>query len=747
MLNPINEMAPSLWNTFETVRDHLYHQFEEPPFDATTGLEPERLAQEVQAYLKTHPDIPRVLQKAQVYALVVTRGQIYVDPQDWFVDKLNHGDLVSAVSRQWLQEAQQGPLKVESDWFQMLWEHGIGRGLLDTGHISPGWENMLAGGLSGLSAQARSARASLGEAVTPQQRAFYAALEQVYAATITLSQRFAAQARKMAAQYPQHQERMLAVAAACERVPGGAPATFAEALQFSWLMHQLIEMEGERVRSMGHFDRIFYPYYTADIASGRLTREQAKELIKFYWYKFFAHTQGRENGKNFAFAGQDAHGREVTNELTYLALEAYAELNTPDPKLSVRFLPTTEERLYRRVADLIRSGHNSFVLINDVPAVEAQVRLGIPLEDARVYLPIGCYEPAVDGKETGCTMNIVINIAKGVELALNNGEDLLTGELVGVRTGDPGAFADFEQFYTAFTTQLDYLLTRFVDYNCAHERQWPQVHPSPLIAGTITGCLERGKDVGEGGALYNSVGCVGIALANASDSLFAIKRAVFEEKKFSMSEVLAALRSDYQGQERLRLYLLNRVPKWGNGDPEADALTCRVADYFNQKVHTFRNARGGRVRSSLFSLDYQWRLGEHMGATPDGRHARASLAPGVGPSSGLDRNGITALIHSVSQLNFNDTPNGAVLDITLHPSAVKGADGLDAFVAIIRTFFAHGGYALQFNVFDAQTLRDAQRHPEKYASLQIRVTGWSVYFTTLSPQEQEMFIARTAHGV
>ncbi|RPJ39083.1 MAG: hypothetical protein EHM21_16080, partial [Chloroflexi bacterium] len=553
-----------------------------------------------------------------------------------------------------------GPLKEESGWFRMLWQRGIGRGLLDTGHISPGWENMFAGGLNGLVAQARRIRAGLGENATPQQQAFYAAVELVYSATIVLSARFAEQARQAAIQYPRHRERMLAVAEACERVPGGAPATLYEALQFAWLMHQLIEMEGEWVRSMGHFDRIFYPYYAADIAAGRLTREQAKELIKFFWYKFFAHTQGKANGKNFVFGGQSADGTEVTNELTYLALEAYEELDTPDPKLSVRFLPTTEDRLYRRVADLIRRGHNSFVLINDVPAVDAQVRLGVPLEDARVYLPIGCYEPAVDGKEVGCTMNIVINLAKGVELALNNGEDPLSGQQVGVRTGDPREFTDFEQLFAAYTTQMDFLLTRFVEYNCAHERQWPQVHPSPLIAGTISACLERGKDVGEGGALYNSVGCVGVGLANDRDSLLAVQRAVFEDKKFSMDQLLAALRGDYQGQERMRQYLLNRVAKWGNGSTESDDLTCRIADGFNRKVHTFRNARGGRVRSSLFSLDYQWRLGENVGATPDGRHARASLAPGVGPSSGMDRGGVTALIHSVTRLDFTGTPNGAV---------------------------------------------------------------------------------------
>ena len=741
------ETMTTVWNTFENVREHLALQFENPPYDPTSGLDPQELEDAVSSFLAAHHELPRILQIAHVYRLVVTRGQIAVDPQDWFADKLNHGGLLQKISDQWLAEAQAGPLQQESAWFRLIWQRGIGRGLLDTGHISPGWENMFAGGLNGLVEQARAALLALGPDATTEQCSFLQAVEIVYTATNELAARFAAQAHRAAGLFPEHRERMEAVAAACEQVPARPPRTFFEALQFSWLMHQLIEMEGEMVRSMGHFDRLFLPYFNADLAAGRLTRDQAKELIKFFWYKYYAHTQGRANGKNFAFGGQYADGTEVTNELTYLALEAYEELNTPDPKLSVRFLPTTDDRLYRRVADLIRSGHNSFVLMNDVPAVDAQVKLGIPLEDARVYLPIGCYEPAVDGKETGCTMNIVINLAKGVELALNDGIDMLSSERVGLPTGDPRDFTDFEQLYAAYTAQMDFLLNRFVEYNCAHERLWPHIHPSPLIAGTISDCLARGKDIGQGGARYNSVGCVGVALANASDSLLALKRAVFAEQRFSMDEVLAALRTDFQDHERLRQYLLNRVPKWGNDDAESDALTRRLADYFSEKVHTFENARGGRVRSSLFSLDYQWRLGENVAATPDGRHARTSLAPGVGPSSGQDRSGVTALIRSVSSLDFTTQPNGAVLDITLHPSAVKGEDGLDAFVALIRTFFKRGGYALQFNVFDVETLRDAQRHPEKYASLQIRVTGWSVYFTHLMPEEQELFIQRTAHGL
>ena len=749
---------PQIWGTFESLREHLFNQFQNVPFIPETGLSLEELKQEVEAYLQAHLDQPKVLQKANVYRIVVTQGQIYLDPLDWFADKLNHGGLVTRVRNEWFQEARVGVIKKEAGWFNEVNQIGLIRGGLDMGHISPGWENMFtsftdafglqfSGGLTGLIEQAQQARESLGPEATKEQLAFYEAVEMVYQATITLAERFSKLARKMIFDYPEHEERLRAISNVCKRVPAHAPETFHEALQFAWLMHELIEMEGELVRSMGHFDRIFYPYYRADIDFGRLTREQAKELIKFLWFKYHSRTRGSGNGKNFVFAGQYADGSTLTNELTYLALEAYEELNTPDPKLSVRFLPETPDELYRRVADLIRNGHNSFVLMNDIPAVEAQVKRGKTWEDARIYLPIGCYEPAVDGKEAGCTMNIEINLAKVLELTLHNGVDPLSGQQIGLSTGDPRQFANFEQMFGAYTNQMDFLLTRTVDYVGAHERQWPQINPSPLIAGTIDDCLAKGEDIGQGGAHYNAVGCVGIGLANACDSLLGVKKAVFDEKQFTMEEILDAVRCDFKGYEPMRQYMLNKVPKWGNNDPGADAMAKRIADYYCNKVHTFTNARGGPVQAALFTLTTQWSMGKVTGAMPDGRKAGESLAPGVGATPGRDMNGVTGLIGSVTKIDFTETPNGSVLDVMLHPTAVKGEDGLDAFVTLIKTFFAQGGYALQFNVFDVETLRDAQRHPEHYASLQIRVTGWSVHFTKLSKFEQDQFIARNIHTI
>jgi pyruvate formate-lyase/glycerol dehydratase family glycyl radical enzyme len=754
--NVVSSKSAPVWGTFEQVRTHLFDQFQNVSYLSSSGLPLEELELEVELYLGAHPDQPRVLQKANVYRIVVTRGQISIDPADWFVDKLNHGGLVRRVRDRWVAEAKAEADAREDNWFPRLEQIGAFAGYyLDLGHISPGWEKMFGLGLSGLIAEARAYRRALGEEATEEQLAFYEAVEIVYSATIELAGRFARLARQMARQmaqeeaevYPDRAARLREIATVCERVPAHPPQTLHQALQFHWLMHELIEMDGQLVRSAGHFDRTFYPYYRADLDAGRLTREQSKELIKFFWFKHHARTQGRDNGKNFAFAGQYPDGSEVANELTALALEAYEELYTPDPKLSIRFTPTTPEWLYRRVADLIRRGYNSFVLMNDVPAVEALVKRGKTLEDARFYLPIGCYEPTVEGKEVGCTMNLTVNLVKGVELALNDGVDPLSGRQVGLRTGDPRTFTSFEQVYDAYTQQMDALLTRTFGYMRAHEATWPQVNPSPLIAATIDDCLARGRDIGQGGARYNSAGGVGAGLANVADALLAVKRVVFEEGRLSMAELLDVLASDYEGHESTRQYLLNRVPKWGNGDPEADRLARRIADQYCDRIHSFENGRGGGCQAALFTLTAQWSFGRLTGALPDGRRAHEPLAPGVGAGHGRDKNGVTALIESVTQLDFTQTPNGAVLDVMLHPSAVRGPEGLDGFVSLIRTFFARGGYAIQFNVVNPDTLRDAQRHPERYSTLQIRVTGWSVFFVELSREEQDTFIARCVHGL
>ncbi|MBN1401047.1 MAG: hypothetical protein JXA74_09425 [Anaerolineae bacterium] len=741
----------TVWATFARDRAHLYDQYLAVPYDPASGDAPKELARWIEAYLARHPKTPRVVQKAQVFHHLLTRARICVDPLDPYPDKLNHAGLLRALRQRWHAAAKATSLAQAAAWYELLDATGAGRGVLDTGHISPGWNKLFSHGLLGLMAEAEAYRAVCSPQ-DPDRLAFYDAVLIACRAAIVLSERFAHQAECQAREYTEYREHLSALAEICRRVPANPPETLHEALYFAWLMHELIEMEGEAVRSLGRLDSLFYPYYQADLEAGRLTPDEAKQLFQYYWIKSTARTRGLDNGAHFCLAGQRADGSDASNELTELILDAYEALNAADPKLSVRLHAGSPPWLARRVLEMIRAGHNAVVLMNDEAAVPALVKRGKRVEDARTYLPIGCYEPAVDGLEAACTTNLVINLVKPVELALNDGVDPLSGRRVGPPTGAPEMFKTFDGLLEAYLIQLDHLLARSREAVAGHERHWTQLNPSPLIAATIDDCLARGLDIGEGGARYNAVGCVGAGLANAADSLLALKHAVYDEGRCTLAELIAALQADFVGYEALRQYLVTAVSKWGNGEAEADQLGLLVADHYCRTIHGFTNERGGPYQAALYSFTFQWALGRDTGATPDGRRARQPLAPGVGAMAGRDRAGITALFQSVGQLDFTETPNGSVLDVRLHPSAVAGDAGLDAMVALVETFFTAGpgsgpGFALQFDVLDADTLRAAQARPEDYASLQVRVAGYSAYFVNLPREMQDHLIAQLRHDI
>ncbi|MBP7401955.1 MAG: hypothetical protein KBA30_05005 [Clostridia bacterium] len=734
-----------LWGRFDRDRRHLERQYAEPSYDPDTGLDPEALECAAERCLADNASRGRVVQKAALYALILDHARIGVDPLDFFADALQHGNLLSRLQGRWWAEVKQGPLADETAWMDTAIATGYVDGLLDLGHTSPDWTGMLRQGLTGLLETARRRRAAFGAALTPEQADFYDAVDIVYSATIRLAGRLSRQARRLAGLHPEHAERLTRVADALGQVPAGPPRTLHEALQFAYLMHQMIEMEGERVRSMGGFDRLYLPYYRADIAAGRLDREQAKELIKYFWIKFFAVTRGVENGKNFYFAGCLPDGSDAANELTDLALEAYDELDTTDPKLSVRIGRGTPDAVLARIARILRQGKTAFVLTNDDVAIPALVKHGKTLEDARNHLLIGCYEPTVEGLEIACNMSLRINLAKAVELALHNGTDPVSGLELGPRTGEPREMTEYGMFEEAVFAQIDAQVDRATAYVRRFEPWWPSINPSPVLAGTFPDCLATGRDIGQAGPKYNNTGCMGAGLANIADSLMAVRRLVYEERRLPMDSLIAALDADFVGSEDLHRHIVHRIPKWGNDQPDVDGIARRVADRYTARVNRTPNARGGGFRASMFTLDYRYKFGKRMGATPDGRRRGAYLAGGVGAMTARDINGLTAQILSVTKLDFTDIPNGSVLDIYLHPSAVQGEDGIAALVALIRTYFARGGFGIQFNVFDSKTLLDARLHPEDHATLQVRVCGWNVYFTSMSPYEQEQYIEANKH--
>ena len=673
---------------FDHVRKQLERQYLDVVFDPASGLSKEELSVVFERHRAENPEEPRIMTRAWLFQLLCSKARIAVEPDDYFVGKLEHHNLLQTLRSEWWKlegerEFKNDPPAVPGAFLAQL----------DCGsHICPDWRNLLAYGFTGL-----RDRAAARPGVFPE------AVAMVFDAVVTLIKRFnAAQPNPV-------------LAALAER----PPQTFHEALQLAYLHHELQEMEGEAVRSMGRFDLLYNGFYVNDLKAGRLTRGQAKELLKYFWIKFYARTQGKAFGKPFLF------GPDV-NELSYLAFEVFREMQTVDPKFHVRLAERTPQDFLELVAGCIQAGCTSIVIVNDEAQIAMLRRNGKTREDAEDYILIGCYEPAVMGKELNCSGASNLNLAKAVELALAAGD-----------------YASFDELMDAYLKILDAQFAIIADKVRRWERLWPRISPSPLLSGAMDACLERGLDVSEAGAKYNTTGCCCVGVANAADSLAVIKQLVYEEKRCALAEIRAALAANWKGYEELRLTVQHRVPKWGNNDERVDGIAVKIADFLGKRINHEPNARGGVFQAAIYGIILAAKaFGMHTGALPDGRLAGEPLTMNTGATPGMDKNGVTSLINSVTKLDLGQFPNGTVLDIMLHPSAARGREGVETIGAIIRSHFAQGGMAIQFNIFDAGVLRDAKKYPEKYANLQVRVCGWNIRFADLAPEEQDIFIAK-----
>ena len=738
-----------LWQTFDRDRAHLEAQYHDPAWDEASGWPLERLQEAVAQLVQDAEERgePRIRTKARAFELLLTHGRIAVDPKDWFADQLQHGDLIVGLRNAWTAEIRANELAEINELAARGGAVGALRAYPNFSHVAPDWERMLALGPAGLLAHVRDTRErklAAGE-LSDSQRDFYDAVEMAYEAFIGFMLRLAEGADTQAELHPDERERMLSVAQCLRNIATRPPETLQEALQLAYLCHELMQMEGESVRSMGQFDRLYERFYRADLERGLRTREEQKELIKYFFIKFFARTDGVQYGKNFVFGGLERDGSEAINDLTWAALDAYEEMRTVDPKLSIRVHEGAPDELLRRVAAAIRDGLSSFVLVNEEVAVASLLKRGVPEEEARTYVLMGCYEPAILGKEVPCSGSQWVSIVKALEWALYDGVDPLTGGQMGPHTGEPEAFASFDDFLAAFWTQLEALLAMATEVQLGFERPWTRMNSSPLLSGTMAECVERGRDFADAGAKYNNTGRCISSLASTVDSLMAVREQVFEQETLTLRELTDALSRNWEGDELLRLRMLRSREKFGNNRERPDALaadiTARVADITNATP----NERGGTFCAALNSIDHCVRFGKVTGALPDGRRAHEPLSKNLSAVMGMDREGVTGLLNSVTRIDFERYPNGSVLDIVLHPSAVGGEAGLDAMVGLMRGYFAQGGFAIQFNVFDPRTLREAQRDPERHANLQVRVCGWNVNFVNLSEPEQEMFIEQAEH--
>lgn len=676
------------------------------------------------------------------------------------------------------------------------------------GHVTVKYGEVLAIGFSGIKAKAQAEldKLCLADGDYQKKSRFLEAVMISCDAAIEYARRYARLALKEAEECtdPVRKRELLQIAQNCANVPEKGATGFYEACQSFWFVQQLLQIEssGHSI-SPGRFDQYMYPYYQKDMESGKITREFAQELMDCIWVKLNDLNKCRDAASAEGFAGyslfqnliaggQNEEGIDVTNDLSFMSIQASMHVFLPQPSLSVRVWNGTPHEFLIRAAELTRTGIGLPAYYNDEVIIPSLMSRGLTLQDARDYNIIGCVEPQKSGKTEGWHDAAFFNMCRPLELVFSNGMD--KGVRIGPATGNVEEMTTFEQFYDAYKKQMDYAIQLLVNADNAIDMAHAERCPLPFLSSMVDDCMKVGKTVQEGGAVYNFTGPQGFGVANMADSLYSVKTLVYDEKKITMGELKEALATNFgkglgaedvaamtakianelkeagktigekevaailntvvaaseapevkANGERI-LKLIEEVPKFGNDIPEVDAFARDVAYTYTEPLQNYKNPRGGSFQAGLYPVSANVPLGAQTGATPDGRLAYQPVADGVSPSAGKDVNGPTAAANSVSRLDHYIASNGTLFNQKFHPSALSGRNGLENFVGLIRSYFDQKGSHMQFNVVSRETLLDAQKHPEQYKHLVVRVAGYSALFTTLSKSLQDDIIRRTEQG-
>ncbi len=626
------------------------------------------------------------------------------------------------------------------------------------GHICPDSRLWLRAGPTALRLQAEEKLQSC----KPEQRDFYLGVSIVMEGVSTYMQRYARLAESMEKECSDAEEKknLQRIATCCHKLSCSPAESFHEALQSLWFLFVVLQVESNASSfSPGRLDEILYPYYEADKKAGKLNDAGALEWIESLWLKFNeivymrnAHSAkyfaGFPIGFNVAIGGQTPDGKPFENELSYFFLKAQEHLGMPQPNLSVRLHRQISDDLLKESVRVVAKGSGMPQYFNDEAIVEPLVRLGIDRDDAMDYAIVGCVELTTQGNNLGWSDAAMFNLNKTLELTLNNGVCLLTGKQIGLNLGNIAesypSYCDLEE---AFATQISH----FIDKMMRACEQVEQAHidllPTPFLSSVISDCMGNGKDVTAGGAKYNLSGIQMIQVANVADSLAAIKQLVYDEQRVSGRELLDALRADFKGYEPLRAMLLNKVPKYGNDVDWVDLIGAKWASYFRSRLNAYINYRGGKYHTGMYTVSAHVPMGENVGASPDGRLSGTPLADGgMSPVYGRDIEGPTAVLKSVSKLDESLTTNGGLLNMKFLPSFFASEAGVNTFASFLRTFVDLRIPHIQFNVVRREDLIAAQKDPDKYRSLTIRVAGYTAYFTELAGELQNEIIARTSYG-
>ena len=579
-------------------------------------------------------------------------------------------------------------------------------------------------------------------------------------AAIIFAERHAALAQEMAAKETDEQRKneLLKIAEVCHWVPAHAPRDLWEAIQMYWFVHlgTITELNGWDSMNPGHIDQHLYPFYQKGIDNGSLSREQAKELLSCLWIKFnnqpappkvgvTALESGTYNDfTNINIGGVTRDGKDGSNEISYMILEIQEELHQLQPGLSIHISEATPDDFLLAGCRVIRQGHGYPSIFNPDTYIKELTRQGKTLEDAREGGCSGCIEVGAFGKEA-YLLTGYLNTPKILEITLNNGIDPETWKKIGIESGDPRGFKSFEELYAAWKQQMLYFVNLKLAVNNYIERMFSLYAPATFLSLYIDDCIAKGKDYYNGGARYNTtyIQCTG--LGTLTDCFTTLKKHVFEDHRYTMDELLEAVANNFDGHEKMRQYIRNHTPFFGNDDDYADPIAQRIYDDLVKAIEGHPNTRGGKTQLNMLSTTCHNYFGSVCGASVNGRLAHFAISDGTSPAHGSDTNGPTAVIKSLGKLDQTRS-GGTLLNVRFVPTLLKRDEDLKKFASLIRTYFKLGGHHIQFNIVDTETLKDAQAHPEEYKDLLVRVAGYSDYFNDMTTELQNEIIARTENN-
>lgn len=719
---------------FDAYNRMKYHGW---PRNESTGLSDGEILKKLEILEKDTKTLPHAVSKALAVKCVLDNASVDINEHDYFVYFYNWGRLTeNSFYGAWREQTFDRMPDVKQ-----LRDDAYDSGAMfigpDFDHVVPDWDYLLANGLSGVRSNARAIREEHEKngTLTPSAKALFEGIDIVYGATIDLVGRYCELAKNACF------DKAPVIAESLERIRDGAPLTTLDALQLMYIYFIVTEcVDNYQTRSLGNgIDRTLYPFYKADIESGRFTEDEIGELLGYFFMQFSA--IGNYWGHPMYMGGTNLDGSTRYNEFSKLILDVYDGLDIYNPKIQIKVNLNTPRAVLDKTLDMVRRGKNSIVFSCEPGMVKAIMNYGVSYEEAYDFDISGCYETRVRANEVS-TATSHVNAVKALRYVFTDGMDETVHKRIGLSTGDVAEFTSFSDVYTAFLKQWMYLIDTTMDTCDKFETYLSEINPSLMYTATIPGAMKKGRDAYQDGVKFNNTAVHSDGFATAVDGLCAVKELVFDKKLTTLAELRDAIENNWEGYEELRQRALHCKLKYGNGIAEVDRMASALSRQFCFRVNGRSNVRGGKYKAILHTAMFFVWYGEKTGATVDGRLAGEEISKNGSPTVGMDRNGATALMKSMLAIEPSMYSESSCLDLMLHPTSVSGDDGLDVMYSLLMMFAKNNGMSMQFNIFNSEMLKDAQKHPEKYRYLQVRVCGWNVLWNNIPKAQQDAYIRR-----